>query len=129
MALNLDNISPTMLDATQMLVQNLQQSEPFLRYQQADRKMHADQAAMQMLTDLSEAQNKVRGQQYSRTISEGDLRRLRELQEALRSNGAILAYGMAQQEAISLLREVNDEISNLIGVDFSSLTRKSGCCG
>jgi cell fate (sporulation/competence/biofilm development) regulator YlbF (YheA/YmcA/DUF963 family) len=126
---NLIDVSPIMLDATQTLAQNLQQSEPFLHYQMAVRKLHGDRTAMQLLADLAEAQRNIREQQYSNTISDRDLNHLRELQNAIRSNDAILAYGIAQQEAIAFLREVNDAISNLIGIDFASLTRRSGCCG
>ena len=122
------DISPVMLEATQTLAQTLLQSEPFVRYQEADRKLHADQDAMQVLADLSEAQRKIREQQLLNAVSESDLSRLRELHNTMRTNDTILAYGMAQQEAIAFLREVNQEISSLLGYDFASLTRRSGVC-
>ena len=122
------DISPVMLEATQTLAQALLQSEPFIRYQEADRKLQADQDAMQLLADLSEAQSKIRKQQVSNAVSESDLSRLRELHNAMRTNDTILAYGMAQQEAIAFLQEVNQEISSLLGFDFASLTRRSGVC-
>jgi len=122
------DISPVMLEATQTLAQTLLQSEPFVRYQEADRKLHADQDAMQLLADLSEVQRIIRKQQVSNAVSESDLSRLRELQNAMRKNDTILAYGMAQQEATAFLREVNQEISSLLGFDFASLTRRSGGC-
>ena len=122
------DISPVMLEATQTLAQALLQSEPFIRYQEADRKLNADQDAMQLLADLSEAQSKIRKQQASNAVSESDLSRLRELHNAMRTNDTILAYGMAQQEAIAFLQEVNQEISSLLGFDFASLTRRSGVC-
>ena len=122
------DISPVMLEATQTLAQALLQSEPFIRYQEADRKLNADQDAMQLLADLSEAQSKIRKQQASNAVSESDLSRLRELHNAMRTNDTILAYGMAQQEAIAFLQEVNQEISSLLGYDFASLTRRSGVC-
>ena len=122
------DISPVMLEATQTLAQALLQSEPFIRYQEADRKLNADQDAMQLLADLSEAQSKIRKQQASNAVSESDLSQLRELHNAMRTNDTILAYGMAQQEAIAFLQEVNQEISSLLGFDFASLTRRSGVC-
>ena len=36
-----------------------------------------------------------------------------------------LAY--SQQEAISHLSEINAEISNLLGIDFASLAKKTNC--
>jgi cell fate (sporulation/competence/biofilm development) regulator YlbF (YheA/YmcA/DUF963 family) len=128
MTSNLIDISPVLLEATQTLAQALLQSEPFIRYQEADRKLQADQDAMQVLADLSEAQRKIREQQLLNAVSESDLSRLRELQNTMRTNDTILAYGMAQQEAIAFLREVNQEISSLLGYDFASLTRRSGVC-
>ena len=122
------DISPVMLEATQTFAQALLQSEPFIRYQEADRKLNADQDAMQLLADLSEAQSKIRKQQASNAVCESDLSRLRELHNAMRTNDTILAYGMAQQEAIAFLQEVNQEISSLLGFDFASLTRRSGVC-
>lgn len=122
------DISPVMLEATQTLAQALLQSEPFIRYQEADRKLNADQDAMQLLADLSEAQSKIRKQQASNAVSESDLSRLRELHNTMRTNDTILAYGKAQQEAIAFLQEVNQEISSLLGFDFASLTRRSGVC-
>jgi cell fate (sporulation/competence/biofilm development) regulator YlbF (YheA/YmcA/DUF963 family) len=128
MTSNLIDISPVLLEATQTLAQALLQSEPFIRYQEADRKLQADQDAMQVLADLSEAQRKIREQQLLNAVSESDLSRLRELHNTMRTNDTILAYGMAQQEAIAFLREVNQEISSLLGYDFASLTRRSGVC-
>lgn len=122
-------ISITMLEATSVLAENLVQSEPFLRFQQANRKLHADQEAMQLLAEISDLQQKIRNQQPSGNISESDINRLRELQRAIGSNNLIQEQGLAQETAIAFLREVNQEISNLLGVDFASLTRRpGGCC-
>ena len=121
-------ISTTLLEATSVLAENLVQSEPFLRFQEADRKLHADQEAMRLLTEFAELQQKIRAQQHSGAISENDIKRLRELQSAVGTNDVIQEHGLAQEIAIAFLREVNQEISNLLGVDFASLTRRSGGC-
>jgi cell fate (sporulation/competence/biofilm development) regulator YlbF (YheA/YmcA/DUF963 family) len=124
-----ETISIPLQEATAHLIENLQQSEPFLRYQEADRKLHADAEAMQLLADLSELQQKIRGQQYSGVLFEGDLARLRELQSAVRRNASIQAQEQTQALAVSFLREINQEISQLLGIDFASLARRSsGCC-
>jgi len=121
-------IPAPMREATSALAEHLLQSEPFLRYQAADRRLRANPEAMQLLADLAELQQKIRGQQYAGAISEGDLTRLRELQGAVRKNEIIQDHGMMQELTIALLREVNQEISNVLGVDFASLTRRSGGC-
>jgi cell fate (sporulation/competence/biofilm development) regulator YlbF (YheA/YmcA/DUF963 family) len=73
-------------------------------------------------------QQKIRSQQYSGTISESDLTRLRALQSAIGANETIQDHQLTQELAIAFLREVNQEISNLLGVDFASLARRSGGC-
>lgn len=121
-------ISTTLFEATSALAENLVQSEPFLRFQEADRKLHADQEAMRLLTEFAELQQKIRAQQQSGAISESDIKRLRELQSMIPTNDVIQEHGLAQEIAVAFLREVNQEISNLLGVDFASLTRRSGGC-
>ena len=121
-------LSP-MLEATSNLAENLLQSEPFLRYKAAERKLQADQEAQQLMTDLAEMQKMIRELQFTGAISETDLKRLRALQNAVAANDVIQDYGLTQELAIAFLREVNQEISTLLSIDFSSLTRRaSGCC-
>ena len=45
-----------LLEATSALALNLVQSEPFLRMQDADRKLHEDKEALRLLTDTAELQ-------------------------------------------------------------------------
>lgn len=124
-----NTISTTLLEATSALTENLVQSEPFLRFQEADGKLQTDQEATQLLTEFSELQQKIRTQQRSGSIAENDIKRLRELQYTITTNLAIEEQGLAQETAIAFLREVNQQISNLLGVDFASLTRRpGGCC-
>ena len=125
---NETKITSSMLEATSNLAENLHQSEPFLRYKAAERKLQADQEAQQLLTDLSEWQQKIREQQYSGHIIVTDLERLRSLQNAVGTNDVIQEHGLAQELAIAFLREVNQEISTLLSIDFSSLARRSGSC-
>jgi cell fate (sporulation/competence/biofilm development) regulator YlbF (YheA/YmcA/DUF963 family) len=122
------NISAPMMEATSNLAQNLLQSEPFLRYKAAERKLQVDQEAQQLLTDVSAWTQKIRDQQYSGHIDITDLERLRTLQNAVAANDVIQDYGLTQELAIASLREVNEEISMLLSIDFSSLARRSGSC-
>ncbi|MCL4559811.1 MAG: YlbF family regulator [Chloroflexi bacterium] len=121
-------ISIPMMEATSELAENLAQSEPLLRYQAADRRLNADPEAKKLLAEFSELQQKIRAQHDSGTIIESDIHQLRELQRIISTNDAIQDQRMAQELAVAFLREVNQEISNLLGVDFASLTRRSGGC-
>jgi cell fate (sporulation/competence/biofilm development) regulator YlbF (YheA/YmcA/DUF963 family) len=111
-------ISVPLSQTASALAENLVQSEPFLRFQEADRKLHGDQEAMGLLAEAAAVQKKVRSQGQSGDISERDIS----------SNDTIREQEKARALAVDFLREVNQEISNLIGIDFSTLTRRSGGC-
>lgn len=122
------SLSNNLLEATYALADNLMQSDPFLHYQEADRKLHTDKESMRLLEEFSELQQKIRAQHNSVGIAENDIKRLRELQLAIGANETIQGRANSQQIAVALLQEVNEEISNLLGIDFASLTRRSGGC-
>lgn len=126
---NIAGVSITLLEATSSLAENLAQSEPFLRYKVAEQRLHADQQAMQLLSDLSALQQKIRRQQNTGAISQKDLTQLRALQSAVGTNETIQDHLLTQELAFAFLREVNQTISQQLGVDFASLARRSsGCC-
>ena len=121
--------SITLLEATSRLAENLAQSEPFLRYKAAEQRLHADQQAMQLLSELSAIQQKTRRQQISGAIAQNDLTQLRALQSVVGANEKIQDHLLTQELAIAFLREVNQAISQQLNVDFASLARRSsGCC-
>ena len=121
-------ISITMLEATSNLADNLTQSEAFLRFRAAEGKLNGDPEAQRLLAEFSELQQKIRTQQHSSSISENDIKQLRALQSAIANNETIQDYQLAQELAFAFLREVNQEISQLLGIDFASLTRRAGGC-
>jgi len=126
---NTAGISSPMLEAASSLAGNLAQSEPVLRLKAAERKLQADQEALKLLADLSELQQKIRKIQYSGAVPESDLTQLRALQNAVGTNETIQDHLLAQELAVAFLRELNQEIRSLLGVDFASLARRSsGCC-
>ena len=87
-----------------------------------------DSEAQKIMKDLSAIQKVVRQKQGSNQITQQDLQDLRSLQSKAQENKVIASYANSQQEAIGHLREINAEISSLLGVDFASLAKKSGCC-
>lgn len=121
-------ISITMLEATSDLAENLAQSEPFLRFKAAEARMNADHEALRLLAELSGLQQKIRTKQSSGAISESDIKRLRALQSEISINETIQDYRLVQELAVAFLREVNQEVSQLLGIDFASLARRSGGC-
>ena len=129
MAFSTNAISITMFEATTNLADQLSQSEEFLRFKIAEAKLNADQEAQKLLREYSELQQKIRAQQNSAAIPESDYKRLRELQMAIGANETIQDFEIKQELAVAWLREINQEISQLLGIDFASFTRRSsGCC-
>jgi len=126
---NLNLVPNTLLEATSNLAENLVHCEHFLRFQEATRKLQTDKEATALLTEFSSLQQKIRVQPRSTQISEEEIKRLRELQSAIMANETIQEKELAEEYAVAFLREVNQEISNMLGVDFASLARRSsGCC-
>lgn len=117
-----------LLEAAENLAENLAQSEPFRRLRTAEERLSRDREAQQLLSDLSDLQQKVRTMQYSGKLSESDLILLRAMQSAVLANQTIRNHRSAQELAVGFLQEVNKEISQLLGIDFASLTRRSGGC-
>jgi cell fate (sporulation/competence/biofilm development) regulator YlbF (YheA/YmcA/DUF963 family) len=89
--------------------------------------MHEDEEAHTLMDQLSKAQATVRQQQGSGNVSQAEVDSLRLIQQRALRNPVILDYAQAQQEAIGFLREINGEISQLLGVDFASFANHATC--
>jgi cell fate (sporulation/competence/biofilm development) regulator YlbF (YheA/YmcA/DUF963 family) len=121
-------ISVKMQEATDILAETLAQSEPFFQYRQANQSFNSDHQAKQLWEEYSKLQQKIRQEQYNDQISKMDLERLRELQNLIGESEIIESLGIAQESAIAFLREVNQEISQMLGFDFASFTQRPGNC-
>ena len=121
-------VSDQILNAASELAENLSHSADILGFRRAENALYSDLQAMQMLKDLSKMQQKVRDQQYNGSLVQADLATLRSLQVSVAENQAIQTYLASQEAAKAFLREVNQEISQFIGIDFASLTRRSSSC-
>jgi cell fate (sporulation/competence/biofilm development) regulator YlbF (YheA/YmcA/DUF963 family) len=113
--------------ATQTLAENITASEPFVAFHLAQNCLDGDAAAIDLLERLSTAQADIRKRQQQGGVRQSDVDALRQLQREVQANPIIVQYAQAQKNAINLLREVNQEISTLLDVDFASLARRS-CC-
>jgi cell fate (sporulation/competence/biofilm development) regulator YlbF (YheA/YmcA/DUF963 family) len=121
------NFPPELYEATDCLIQNLLASEPFLVYQQSQARMNSDLQAHALLERLSALQTGLRRKQTNGCVTQVDIEELRAAQAEVRANQTIMAYAQSQQEAVNFLREINQEISQLLGVDFASLSRATTC--
>ncbi len=116
-----------MYEATDSLIQNLLASEPFLAYHQSQTRLESDPASHGLLERLSELQSGIRQKQISGDVTQMEIEELRAVQSQVQANATIMAYAQSQQEAVNFLREINQEISRLLGMDFASLARQNTC--
>jgi cell fate (sporulation/competence/biofilm development) regulator YlbF (YheA/YmcA/DUF963 family) len=113
--------------ATDSLIQNLLASETFITYHQSLAKMNSDSQASALLDQLSTLQTGLRRKQSSNSVTPSDLDELRAVQAQVQANAVIMEYAQSQQDAVNFLREINQEISQLLGVDFAALAKQSTC--
>jgi len=114
--------------ATEALIENLLAAEPLVAYHRAQILFQVDAPARALIDRLSAAQADVRQKQSRREVTQSDIDQLRILQGEAQANRVIFDYVQTQQAAIGFLREINREISELLGVDFASLAKQPGCC-
>ncbi len=120
-------LPPDLLAATETLAEQLLNAEPIVLYHQAQARMEADPQARALLERLTAAQSELRVRQARGMVTQDDIGHLRALQREVQSNSVIMDYAAAQQAAIAYLPEVNQEISQLLGVDFASLAGPASC--
>lgn len=113
--------------AVEVLSENLLAAEPFVLYDRAQIRLNADLQAKSLLEQLSRLQAKIRSGQINRGVTQKDIDQLRTMQDEVQQNQTIMEYARAQQAAINYLREINQEVSQLIGMDFATLARQTSC--
>lgn len=120
-------LSPHLQESTQSLIENLLASEAFARYGQAHARLDTDQEARSLLEQLTQSQARLRQKQAQSAVSQADIDELRGLQTKVQHNRIIMDYAQSQQEAVNFLREINTEISGLLGVNFAIFANHATC--
>ena len=119
--------SPQLQEATKMLLEHLLASEAFTHLQNTRRQMDLDQEAYALMEQLGKSQTRVRQMQAKGEVKQAEIDSLRLLQQRVLRNLVILNYLESQQDAANLLRDVNREISELLGINFASFANHSTC--
>ncbi len=125
-----NNTSPLTLElqqATESLIENLIASEAFRVYHRAQQELNSDPQARSLLERLSAMQADLRRKQSPNAVTQADIEELRTVQRQVQTNRAIMQYARSQQDAVNFLREINVEISQLLGVDFAALAKQNTC--
>jgi cell fate (sporulation/competence/biofilm development) regulator YlbF (YheA/YmcA/DUF963 family) len=122
-----DMLPDSLHAAAEGLATSLLEAEPIAAYHQAKERFEADEEALALLEQLATLQVELRSKQASGLVTQAEIDRLRALDQQARSNQIIVDYITTQQIATAYLAEVNQEISQLLGIDFNALA-SSGCC-
>ena len=120
-------LSPQLQEVSHSLIDNLLASEAFIHYQQAHTRFNADHEARALLEQLTQSQARVRQKQAKGEVNQADLDSMRLFQERVQRNSIIMEYAQTQQEAVNFLREINNEISELLGINFAALANHAVC--
>jgi cell fate (sporulation/competence/biofilm development) regulator YlbF (YheA/YmcA/DUF963 family) len=121
------SIPPQLQEATKLLIEHLLASKAFTQYQNAGSDMDSDQEAHALMDQLGKSQTRVRQMQAKGEVNQAEIDSLRLLQQRVLRNPVILDYLGSQQDAVNLLREVNREISELLGINFASFANHPTC--
>ena len=121
-------LAPELKHATQNLGKALKNVPALRAYADAIVRMEADAQATALLDELQRVQADMRARQSNGGVTADDTARLRQLQAEVQAHPTIAAFLAADQQAKAYLPQVNQAISNLLGIDFASLGRVSGCC-
>lgn len=121
-------LQPQMTEAAIHLGKNLVAAESYIRFQQAERALNGDAMALGLLNKLKQAQAHIRKAQSSGTVSAEDLQTLGDLQRQVEATPVITEYIFCQQDMIRFFQEINAEISQLLGINFALIARRSSCC-
>ena len=124
----METVSATILkEAASALTDNLLASDPFIRYQRAQARLNENHQARALLEQLSQTQASLRKKQASGSVTQAEVDELRAIQEQVQRTTVIMDYAEAQQQAVNFLREINSEISQLLGINFASFANHSTC--
>ena len=118
-------LSENMQAATHTLGQNLAASEPFTRYVRAQSVLEANQAASDLLDILISTQNSFQMQQKNGGVTQADIDQIKAVQGRVQDNPVIMEYANSQKAAIAFLKEINQEISQQLGMDFALIAKRS----
>lgn len=121
-------IDQRLQQATEQLGRALRTSAPVRAYLDASTDLKTDVEATGLLDELALRQAALRVKQNDGGLSQADIDDLRAWQFRVQTQPTIAAYLQAQQDMRALLPQINFEMSQLLGVDFAALARKSGCC-
>lgn len=120
--------SPSLLAAARALGESLARAEPVVALGEAKARLDADERARGLLSRMAEIDGDLRRRQADGTLTREDIDRARAAHVEASSDPSIQGFVKAQQEAGAYLPEVNELISELLGLDFAAIAAAPTSC-
>ena len=124
----MDTLTPQLRDAITELGAAIKQLPEMQAYREATSRMAADADTTNLIDHLQRLQPELRVKQANGLVTRDDIARLRHLQQAVQTQPAFTALMTAQQEAQACLPPINQEITQMLGIDFAALAAPAGGC-
>lgn len=121
-------LEPKMTEAALNLGKTLTSAKEYVSYQRAKQVLNEDVSARNLMSDLAKAEVGVRRAAGNGTITPEDLQTLSDLQTQLQTNPVITDFTTSKQELTTFLQGINNEISQLLGINFALIAKHSSCC-
>lgn len=107
----------------------LASSREFQEFYSAQEKLKQDKEAQSLLEQFQKKQREVQEARMRGIGFSGEaVAEIQRLQHKLQNNSTIMAWAQAQQDAIGLIQDTNQVISNAAGFDFGQNSSSGGSC-
>jgi cell fate (sporulation/competence/biofilm development) regulator YlbF (YheA/YmcA/DUF963 family) len=123
----LSSLPAHLMAATESLAETLLHAGPILAYQSARARYDADSDARRLMEDLAQAQSELRRRQAQSTINRDLMERVQILRKQVVANAVVMDYVYAERVAVAFLPEVNQQISELLGVNYAAFGGRVQC--
>jgi cell fate (sporulation/competence/biofilm development) regulator YlbF (YheA/YmcA/DUF963 family) len=107
---------------------SLKSTDAVTRFFEARRNLETDVELSRSREAFNQAARSFREKQAAGTLAEQEISRVRTLQANLNLHPRTVKLLHAQQEMAELLQECNQQILEVLGLDFSAIAVPSGCC-
>ncbi len=106
-------------DAARHLAEKIATTQPFRDFENTRAILTSNIEAMSLLRKLEEAQERLNHIALQREVTDEDFAEMEDIRQKAFSHPAILSYFQAQDRLVSLLQEINGEMSSVLGFDFA----------
>lgn len=122
-------MSPAVKSAADALADEVRAAPAIVALREAEQAAAANEASRQALERFQQLQLAFAQAQQQGGAPDADLlAELQQAQQQAQHDPQLTALAHAQQDAQALMPVLNEEISTVLGIDFSSLAGRGGCC-